>query len=396
MSKNYTHVLRAPISAGDAVLVRIDCNVPLNEDGSIADAFRLEAVTPTLELLKEKGARVVIAGAIGRPKGKRDNSLTTERIAEYFQGKVFATCEYVDEAFGDKVDAMLEACKPGDALVLENLRFWNEEESNDDGFAQKLSANIDFYVNDAFGQSHRNQASIVAITKYVPSFAGVCMAKEIDALESILESKEHPSVAIVGGAKVSDKLGVIEALISRCDNVLIGGAMAYTFLKAQGSSIGNSLCEADYLEQARTWMESGKVILPSDSIVADSIDSADTTVSESISDNQAGFDIGPESIERFTAAISTAKMILWNGPMGVFEKEQFARGTREVALAVSESDAYSVVGGGDSVAAIRALGLQEKIDHVSTGGGATLEYLEQSTLVGVDALVEVHAAKGNS
>lgn len=387
MSKSYSRFDEAAIEQGTVVFVRIDCNVPLNDDGSIADAYRLEAVTPTIEYLRDRGACIVIAGAIGRPKGKRDGSLTTQVIAEYFQDGIVKKCTYLPEVCGDNVQAAIEACQPGEAIMLENLRFWNGEESNDSDFAQSLARGCDIYINDAFGQSHRNQASIVAITDFLSPFAGDCMAKEIDALESILSSTRHPMVAIVGGAKVSDKLGVIEALMSKCDSILIGGAMAYTFLKSQGVSIGNSLCEDDYVDQARLWYETGKIIVPRDYVVADSIDSTDTSVVASIVDGYAGFDIGPESVDLFTQVIAEAEMILWNGPMGVFEKPQFANGTREVAHAVANAQAFSVVGGGDSVAAIRMLNLQDSINHVSTGGGATLEYIESGSLVGVDALL---------
>ena len=377
----------APIEPGDVVLVRIDCNVPLNSDGSIGDTFRLEAVTPTLKYLRDLGARVVIAGAIGRPKGKRDSSLSTKCIAEYFDKNLFKNCHHVDEAIGEKVFDATENCENGDAIMIENLRFWIEEESNDDEFAQELASQADFYVNDAFGQSHRNQASIVAITKYIPSFAGVCLEKEVDALQNVLETGESPVVGIIGGAKVSDKLQVIEALLDRCESLIIGGAMAYTFLKSQGVKIGNSLCEDDFLDKASELIKSGKIVLPEDSVVANNINSTDVAVSESIEDGYSGFDIGPSSISKFEKVIAGARTILWNGPMGVFENEQFSQGTKSIGEAVANANAYSVVGGGDSVAAIRSMKLEDRIDHVSTGGGATLEYIETGTLVGVQALI---------
>jgi len=388
MTKKLPSVISVDISPGQKVLVRIDCNVPLNGDGTIADTFRLEAITPTLEFLRDKGAKVVLAGAIGRPKGKRDESLTTECIAKYFLGKVFEKCVYVDEAFGEKVDDAVNNISAGDCVVIENLRFWPEEESNDESFAKKLAELVDVYVNDAFGQCHREQASIVAITKFLPSFAGICLEKEVDALENVLTNGEVPVVAIIGGAKVSDKLGVIEALLNRADTILIGGAMAYTFMKGQGIGIGDSLCEDDFVEKSKEWMETGKIVLPTDTVVADSINSTTTQNVSGIPDGLSGFDIGKDTIERFSKEISQAKTILWNGPMGVFEKHQFAQGTSSIAQVVAMSDAYSVVGGGDSVAAIRGLNLDSKIDHVSTGGGATLEYLEKGTLVGVDALIK--------
>jgi len=382
-------IVSADISPGQKVFVRIDCNVPLNADGSIADAFRLEAVTPTLEYLRDKGVKVILAGALGRPKGKKVDGLTTQCIANYFDEKVFENCMYINEAFGDQVEEVIDSMANGDCVVLENLRFWAEEEANDEQFAKNLAGLADCYVNDAFGQCHREQASIVAITKFLPSFAGICLQQEVRALESVLNVGEKPVVAIIGGAKVSDKLGVIEALLDRADTILIGGAMAYTFLKGQGVKIGNSLCENDFVEKSADWMKTGKIILPKDSIVADTIESTETTTASEIPNGFAGFDIGQASIEKFSQEIANAQTILWNGPMGVFEKQQFAKGTSEIAKAVATSSAFSVVGGGDSVAAIRSLKLESQIDHVSTGGGATLEYLEKGTLVGIDALVNL-------
>lgn len=387
-SKKLPRLIDAHVGSGDVVFVRIDCNVPLNADGTIADTFRLEAVTPTIEYLRDRGARIIIAGAIGRPGGVRDESLTTQCIADYFQGGTLQKCTYVNQAIGNEVFTSISALKPGEGIVLENLRFWKEEESNDETFAKALASLADIYVNDAFGQCHRNQASIVGITQYLPSYAGLCLQSEVDALESVLVDGKDPVIAIIGGAKVSDKLGVIEALLQRCDSILIGGAMAYTFLKAQGHGIGKSLCEDDYLDKSKAWMETGKIVLPTDSVVATAIDSTDTSITTEIPDVQAGFDIGPDSIEEFSQHIVHAQTILWNGPMGVFEKVQFAQGTRAIANAVADSDAFSVVGGGDSVAAIRSMQVDKKIDHVSTGGGATLEYIESGSLVGVDALLK--------
>lgn len=395
MSKTLPSIRDAEINTGDVVFVRIDCNVPLTDDGFIADAFRLEAVTPTLSFLKEKGARIIIAGAIGRPKGKRDESLTTKCIAQYFEGRVLDRCHYVDEAIGPVVQDAIAACLPGDGIVLENLRFWTQEETNDEEFAKDLSKFAKIYVNDAFGQSHRNQSSIVAITKFLPSYSGLCLEKEVQALQSVLSDGKSPVVGIIGGAKVSDKLGVIESLLDRCDTILIGGAMAYTFLKGQGAPIGKSLCEDDFVEKTSKWMESGKILLPIDSVVANNFDSEETSITDSIADDQAGFDIGPNSIEIFNKVISDAETILWNGPMGVFEKPQFAAGTQAIGKAVADSSAFSVVGGGDSVAAIREMNLEDKIDHVSTGGGATLEYIETGSLVGVDALINSQNKKEN-
>lgn len=384
--KDLPLVKQADIKPSDVVFVRIDCNVPLNADGSIADTFRLEVVTPTLQYLKDKEAKIIIAGAIGRPHGKRDESLTTKCIAQYFDN-ILGRCVYIDQAYGPKVVEAIESIQPGQAVMLENLRFWIEEETNAQTLGKDLASLADAYVNDAFGQSHRNQASIVAITQHLDSYAGLCLEKEIDSLQVVLNPVQSPVLAIVGGAKVSDKLGVIEALLEKCDNVLIGGAMAYTFLKGQGVSIGKSLCEDEFVEKTICWMESGKIILPRDSVIAEGIDSTETSISSEIDNDHAGFDIGPVTIENFSQYISEAKVILWNGPMGVFEKPQFAQGTNRIGNAVASSSGFSVVGGGDSVAAIRSLKLADKIDHVSSGGGATLEYIESGTLVGIDALM---------
>ncbi|MFN8015011.1 MAG: phosphoglycerate kinase [Acidimicrobiia bacterium] len=386
MQDNIQKLSNATAEKGTRVLVRIDCNVPLNSDGTIADTFRLEAVTETIKYLSGKGAKIIVAGAIGRPKGKRDESLTTKCVAEYFQDNVLEKCSYVNEAFGEQVNDAIDQCNPGEGIVLENLRFYEGEEQNDEAFAKELAGLADIYVNDAFGQCHRKQASIVAITKFLPSYMGLCLEKEVSALESVLNNGQDPVVAIIGGAKVSDKIGVIDALINRCDYILIGGAMAFTFLKAGRMAIGNSLCEDDYIDKVGPWMKTGKIFLPNDFVVAENIDSTEAEISKTIPSGYAGFDIGSDSIEKFIQIINSAKTILWNGPMGVFEKPQFAQGTNQIANAVADSNAYSVVGGGDSVAAIRQMGLENKIDHVSTGGGATLEYIEQGTLVGVEAL----------
>jgi phosphoglycerate kinase len=381
----FKRIQDAPINRGDKVFVRIDCNVPLNSDGSIADTFRLEAVMPTIELLRGKGARIIIAGAIGRPQGKRDESLTTKCIADYYSAHGIDST-YVAACVGSEVDQAIEQCQAGSAIVLENLRFDSREENNDEGFAKDLASLADIYVDDAFGQCHRNQASIVAIASILPSYAGICLQKEVDALEKVLSSKEHPVVAVLGGAKVSDKLGVIEALLDKCDHIVIGGAMAYTFLKGQGVAIGNSLCEDEYVAKSQNWFATGKIKLPVDWVVAKTIDSADTQTVDHIDDNLEAFDIGPASVKDFAEYLSTAKTILWNGPMGVFEKEQFAQGTKAIAETIADAQAFTLIGGGDSVAAIRAYSMADRYDHVSTGGGATLEYIEQGSLVGIDAL----------
>ena len=372
---------------GDKVFIRIDCNVPLSENGQIEDDFRLSSVLATLEYISDAGAIAIIAGAIGRPKGKYDSALVTKPIAEYFNNKLSGSYKYLsDNPSTIEPNSIDTIAGPGDGVILENLRFYVGEESNDEIFAKELSGLAKYYVNDAFGQSHRKQASICAITNYLPSYAGLCLIKEIDALENVLSNGKDPVVAIIGGAKVSDKMKVIEKLLDRCDQILIGGAMAFTFLKSQGKEIGKSLCEDNYLDVAKKWLDTTKIIIPTDFVLADSIDSTETSISSNIEASQAGFDIGPETIETFGKIIDSSNTILWNGPMGVFEKEQFATGTQSIGELVANAKAYSVVGGGDSVSAIRQMKLESTIDHVSTGGGATLEYIEQGTLVGIKAL----------
>lgn len=372
------------IQSGDKVFVRIDCNVPLNENGEIEDDFRLTSVLPTLKYIKDSGGVAIIAGALGRPKGKFDEKLISKPIAQYFAEHLYESCEYL---VGDPLKQEINV-EPGNAVVLENLRFYSGEESNDESFAKELSNLAKYFVNDAFGQSHRNQASICAITKFLPSYAGFCLQREVQALENVLSNGQDPVVAIIGGAKVSDKMKVIEKLLDRCDKVIIGGGMGYTFMKSQGDEIGNSLCEDEYLDIAKKWFATGKIVIPIDWVVADDINSTDTTIVTSILPSQSGFDIGPESVKVFGEIINNANTILWNGPMGVFEKEQFANGTEDIGNLVAHAKAYSVVGGGDSVSAIRKMHLENYIDHVSTGGGATLEYIEQGTLVGVQALLD--------
>lgn len=389
MSINLPLLSDLKIEPGDKVFVRIDCNVPLNEAGEIEDDFRLTSVLETLKYIKDADGVAIIAGAIGRPKGKYDEKLITKPIAEWFQKHLYDTCAYMPfDHENANIEHLTDGFANGNAVVLENLRFYEGEESNDEEMAKKLASMAKYYVNDAFGQSHRNQASICAITKYLPSYAGFCLAREVEALENVLENGKDPVVAIIGGAKVSDKMKVIEKLLDRCDKVIIGGGMGYTFMKSQGAEIGNSLCEDEYLDVAKEWLATGKIVIPNDWVIADDINSTDTQIVTAILPTQSGFDIGPESIKTFGEIINSANTVLWNGPMGVFEKEQFAAGTREIANIVANASAYTVVGGGDSVSAIRQYNLENKIDHVSTGGGATLEYIEQGTLVGVDALFD--------
>lgn len=379
--------------SGKRVLVRVDYNVPM-ADGRITDDTRIRATLPTLRYLLDKGAAVIAASHLGRPKGARvpEFSLApaAKRLAELLDCEVF----FAEDCVGAAAETKAGALKPGQVLMLENLRFHKEEEKNDPEFARGLAALADVLVNDAFGVSHRAHASVEGVTKYLPAVAGFLMEKEIDFLGRAVTDPPHPYVAIIGGAKVSDKIGVISNLLAKVDTLIIGGGMANTFIAAQGYATGKSLVEADKLELARSLIAQAKergvrLLLPTDVVVADKFaaDAAGKVVSiDAIPDGWMALDIGPVSSGAFAAALAGAKLIVWNGPMGVFEMDAFARGTEAVARAVAATDAISVVGGGDSVAAIEKAGLQDKITHISTGGGASLELLEGKVLPGIAAI----------
>ncbi len=379
---------------GKRVLCRVDFNVPL--DGTtITDDTRIRAALPTIEWLREHGARVVLCSHLGRPKGKVVEDLrlapAATRLSELIDHKVTA----LPEITGKSVEDAIADVQDGDVVLLENLRFAGGEEGNDPEFAAALARLGDLYVNDAFGAAHRAHASTVGVATYLPAYLGLLMQKEVDTLGHLLETPEHPFAAIIGGAKVSDKIAVLRNLITRVDALLIGGGMANTFLLAQGHDVGASLVEKDQLETAREIIadaESNEVdlLLPTDVVVANDIKASDGSVVavDAIADDQAIFDIGPDTIERFVTTIRAQKTILWNGPLGVAENPAFEAGTREVARAVAETDGFTVIGGGDSVAAIERLGLADRIDHISTGGGASLEFLEGRTLPGIAAIPE--------
>ena len=385
---------RLPL-AGKRVFVRADLNAPL-EDGQVSDDTRLRAVLPTLRLALDAGAAVVLASHLGRPKGGPDPKYSLRPVAERLAALLDRPVPLAPDCIGEPTRSQALGLKPGELLLLENLRFHPEEEKNDDGFARQLAELADCYVDDAFAAAHRAHASIDAITRHLqPAAAGLLMQRELQALGRILEAPERPLVAVLGGAKVSDKVALVEHLLARVDALLIGGGMAFTFLRALGHTIGRSLVEPDRIETARAALEAARrrgvhLALPVDAVVADGLDSASGRAVgiREIPDGQMGLDIGPRTIERFTALLKTARTIVWNGPMGVFEKPPFAEGTRAVARAVADASAFSVIGGGDTIAAVNMAGVADRIGYISTAGGAFLEFLEGRALPGVDALTE--------
>jgi phosphoglycerate kinase len=379
---------------GKRALVRVDYNVPLDKGGQITDDTRIRATLPTIRALLERGAAVVLMSHLGRPGGKPSPALSLRPAATRLSELLGRPVTMLADSVGPAVEAAVKALRPGDVALLENLRFHAEEEANDPAFARQLAALGDVYVNDAFGAAHRAHASTEGVARLLPSAAGLLMLAEIEALSRVLHRPEPPVAIILGGAKISDKIGVIQNLLGRANAILIGGGMANTFLKAQGKVIGRSLVEDDKVPEAGRLLGEAEargvtLALPVDVVTAPEI-SADaprrTVPVDAVGADDMILDIGPETAKRFAAIIADAKTIVWNGPMGVFEVEPFAAGTRAVAQAVADSPAFSLVGGGDSVAAIEQAGLADRISHVSTGGGASLEFLEGQTLPGVKVL----------
>ena len=379
---------------GKRVFLRVDLNVPL-EDGRVGEDTRIRSVLPTIERCLEGGASVILASHLGRPKGKPDPRYSLKPVAARLEELLGRPVPLLPDCVGPEVAAAAAALKPGDVVLLENLRFHAEEEANDPEFARALASLADVYVDDAFAAAHRAHASIEGITRYLkPAVAGLLMQRELEALGRIFEKPERPVAAVLGGAKVSDKLALVEHLLSRVEMVLIGGGMAFTFLSALGYGVGRSLLESDRLEAARTILARARslgvtVRLPVDVVVAPSLDSADgirTVGVREIPADLMGLDLGPLSVTQFETALKGSKTILWNGPMGVFEKPPFAAGTVGVARAVAGSGAFSVIGGGDTIAAVQLAGVSDRIGYISTAGGAFLEFLEGRVLPGVAAL----------
>ncbi|MGZ5498143.1 MAG: phosphoglycerate kinase [Candidatus Aminicenantales bacterium] len=380
---------------GKLVFLRVDFNVPLDDKGEIRDDTRIRASLPTIVWLLEHGARLVIASHLGRPKGKVDPAMSLRPAAKRLAGLIPNKVVMAPDVIGDEVGRLKHALGEGEALLLENVRFYKEEEKNDPEFAKKLAEDIDIFVNDAFGSSHRAHASVVGIADFVPvTAAGFLMKKEVDYLKKAVHTPVKPYIAILGGAKVSDKIEIIESLIGKADHILIGGAMAYTFLKAQGLGVGKSLVEDDQMEIALIILDKARANavsfhLPQDHVLAKAAEAgAFTKIVETLPfpDDMMGVDIGPKTVDAYAAVIATARTIFWNGPMGIFEIDEFAKGTIGIAKAVAYSGAVSIVGGGDSVAAVKKAGVEDRISHLSTGGGASLEYVAYETLPGITAL----------
>ncbi len=379
--------------AGKRVLVRVDFNVPL-EKGTVSDDTRIRAALPTIQYLLEHDARPILCSHLGRPKGKADPKYSLKPVAVRLGQLLDRPVEMAPDCVGPVVEEMARKLPPGGVLLLENLRFHPEEEANDAKFARALASLADVYVNDAFGSAHRAHASTVGVTAYLPAVAGFLMEKELAFLGRALAAPARPFIAVLGGAKVSDKIKVIHNLLGKVDSLLIGGGMANTFLKAQGKAVGESLVENDKLAEARTLLRDGgsKLILPVDAVVADRLDAGAQTRTVPVDAVPAGWrilDIGPETTERFLQHLSTAQTVVWNGPMGVFELAPFAAGTFAIARALAQlSGATTIIGGGDSAAAVEQAGVAQHMTHISTGGGASLEFLEGKELPGVAALQE--------
>ncbi|KGG13176.1 MULTISPECIES: phosphoglycerate kinase [Prochlorococcus] len=401
MAKRSLSSLNAEDISGKRVLVRVDFNVPVNTEGSITDDTRIRAALPTIKDLMSKGARVILSAHFGRPKGKPNDEMRLTPVADRLSELLGITVVKTDSCIGPDAESKVNDLKDGGVVLLENVRFMPGEEKNDLEFAKQLSKLAQVYVNDAFGAAHRAHASTEGVTKFLsPNVAGYLMEKELQYLQGAIDSPKRPLAAIVGGSKVSSKIGVLESLIDKCDKVLIGGGMIFTFYKARGLSVGKSLVEDDKLDLAKALEEKARskgveLLLPTDVILADNFAAdADSQIASinSIPEGWMGLDIGPDSVKVFQDALNSCKTVIWNGPMGVFEFDKFANGTNSIASTLAElgeRGCCTIIGGGDSVAAVEKAGLAAKMSHISTGGGASLELLEGKVLPGVSALDEI-------
>ncbi len=400
MPKKTVANLSASDVAGKRVLVRVDFNVPLDDAGNITDDTRIRAALPTIQDLTGKGAKVILTSHFGRPKGKVNEKMRLTPVGKRLSELLGQEVVKCDDCIGPEVAAKVGAMQNGQVALLENVRFYAQEEENEPEFAKQLASVADLYVNDAFGTAHRAHASTEGVTKYLrPSVAGYLIEKELQYLQAAIENPQRPLAAIIGGSKVSSKIGVIETLLEKCDKLFLGGGMIFTFLKARGLSVGSSLVEEDKLDLARALEAKAKernvaLLLPTDVVIADKFAAdanAETVSVENIPDGWMGLDIGPDSVATFQAALAECKSVIWNGPMGVFEFDKFAAGTEAIARTLAEltpKGVTTIIGGGDSVAAVEKVGLAEKMSHISTGGGASLELLEGKELPGIAALDE--------
>ncbi|MFG6117567.1 phosphoglycerate kinase [Halobacillus sp. MO56] len=378
---------------GKKVFCRVDFNVPMS-NGEVTDDTRIKAALPTILHLVQDGAKVILASHLGRPKGEAHDELRLDPVAKRLSDLLGRTVTKTDEVYGDEVNRAIKDMKDGDVLLIENVRFEAGEEKNDEALAKEFAAMADVYVNDAFGAAHRAHASTAGVAKHLPAVAGFLMEKELNVLGQALSDPERPFTAIIGGAKVKDKIGVIDNLLDKVDNLIIGGGLAYTFLKAKGYEIGKSLLEEDKLDLAKQFMQKAEdnnvnFLMPEDVIVADDFSREANTKEvaiDSIPADWEALDIGSKTREKYSKVVKESKLVIWNGPMGVFEYEIFANGTKDVAVALAETEGYTVIGGGDSAAAVEKFGYADKMDHVSTGGGASLEFMEGKELPGVSLL----------